>query len=592
MDPVPTASPALDLLRSVLRELGRRRPALRRHRLEALADAWRVQLDLDGGRPLGLRVSNDRDGPAFARSPSFGLAVQAADGAPLSAAEAALLADLVGLLQARDPGGLSLPLARAEAPALAPLGPLPDTPELHRAAFLAWKALTTEDLYPHVTPLGDLIDDRTLLQAWSGTLRRIDQGTAPSKLGLYIHIPFCATACSFCYCAKTDRFSRTGMEAYIDRLLAEIAFFAPTFQGATFTSVYFGGGTPSMLSVPALRRLFTALHGTFHIPAGTQIIFEGNPDSLSPEKIEVLAGLGRVTRLTVGVQALDEEVQRRVRRFNKPEQVASAIQAARRCGIAHVNVDLMAGLPGQSLESFLADLDFLIALEPDSVHLNSYRPLPRVRLEERGEDRMDEARIALRAEMMRRANARLEEAGHNIRVGGRTRRTANAANLQEYDLRRQNSSLLGLGFPSRAHAFGAYYYAPDTRPGIEGGIEQWTAGGGRWLAVPSDDLEEQHKYLISNLRTGFPRAEFRQLFGRDCRELEGDPLGRLEALGLLRVGEERVEAAPHGQVQYLVLRGLLYSPAFLARALARWGGEYEPETDYAARIAALVNAEE
>ena len=112
------------------------------------------------------------------------------------------------------------------------------------------------------------------------------------------------------------------------------------------STVYFGGGTPSLLTPPAMRQMFEVLYGAFDVPRGTQVIFEGNPDSLSDKKIAVLAKQGRVTRLTIGVQTLDDEVQAQVKRFNKPEHVSDAVRSARAHGIAHVNCDLMAGLPG------------------------------------------------------------------------------------------------------------------------------------------------------------------------------------------------------------------------------------------------------
>ena len=102
-------------------------------------------------------------------------------------------------------------------------------------------------------------------------------------------------------------------------------------------------------------------------------------------------------------------------------------------GIAHVNCDLMAGLPGQTLASFQDDLRFLLSLEPDSLHLNGFRPLPRTRL---GGAAMSAERVALRDEMLAWGTDALADAGHGSDLGQGPRRTRNAANIQEYDLRR------------------------------------------------------------------------------------------------------------------------------------------------------------
>ncbi len=599
---MPGASSAegAQLLRKALSLLIRSQPLLRGARLHGQADALVAELELSSGETRKLRIAPRSDAPAWTHSPSFSFSILPPAPSPLPRAESDLLRAFVELVRRRDPGGLPLasptPAPQASSPAQAP------TEELHRASFIAWKALTTEDLYPHVTPLGDLIDTAQLLDGWRHTLQLIEEGRAPARLGLYVHIPYCTVACSFCYCAKTDQFNRAGFERYVDRLVEEIALFAPAFNRAAFnragssrarfTSVYFGGGTPSLLPAPAMRRIFQALYGAFDVPEGTQVIFEGNPDSLTEAKIEVLARQGRVSRLTIGVQTMDEEVQRRVRRFNKPEQVATAVRAARAMGITHVNTDLMAGLSGQSLASFQQDLDFLLALEPDSIHLNSYRPLPRVRLQQEEQDRMGPERVALREEMMLWASARLAQAGHKAHDGDRTRRTANAANLQEYDLRRENSSLLGLGFPSRAHAFGSWYYSPDTRSGMLGGLQEWLDGQPRWQAIPTDLVEERHKYLAENLRTGFTRAEFVELFGVDCMEVAGPALERLQQYGAVRIDAQRITATPKSAADNAIYRVLLYSPAFAARAWAQWGAEYEAGTDYRERMRELVEESE
>lgn len=460
---------------------------------------------------------------------------------------------------------------------------------LHWASFLAYKSTLSEDLYPHVNPLGQLIDTETLLGHWAKTAARIRAGTAPRLLGLYTHVPFCTVACSFCYCAKTDDFRRDHVQRYVDDLCAEAELFAPLVQGLEFTSAYFGGGTPSLLTPPQMRRLFETLWSSFFLPEGTQIIYEGNPDSLNDRKIEVLGTVGRVSRLTIGVQTLDDEVQKLVRRFNTHAHVREAVESARRWGIQHVNLDLMAGLPGQSLQSFLDDLEFLLSCEPDSIHLNAYRPLPRVRLA-RQRPEMDAEARALREEMMARAAERLVAHGHSAELGQVLRKTRNAANIQEYDLRRQNSSLLGLGVPSRAHAFGGAYYMPDFHRGFEVVREPAPLEARRWRAVPSDDLEEQHKYLVSNLQTGFTRSEFHGIFGCDVLDAHAEVMQNLSRLGVVEVDGDDVRTYWDHSADCMIYRGLLYSRAHDARAREVWGAEYQRDADYRGQIIKMIGA--
>jgi oxygen-independent coproporphyrinogen-3 oxidase len=555
-------------------------------------DALTLALLVDG-RPVSVRVERPDAPTAWQRTRSFGLTL--GEGTPPDA-EAALRG-WIDLVRAADPGGLALPGGAPNTRWVTSRGPprpplkeaaaaRTDTGEALRfAAMVALEAAMSEDLYPHVTPLGVPTPFAEIAAGWRRALaRRAARG--PDKLGLYVHVPFCTVACTFCYCAKTDRFSRDDMSRYTDNLLAEAETFAPIFADQRFTSVYFGGGTPSLLSAPAMRTLFGALYRHFDVPPGTQVIYEGNPDSLDERKIQTMAEVGRVTRLTIGLQTLDDVVQKLVRRQNKPEQVEAAVRAARAAHIPHVNIDLMTGLPGQTEESFARDLDFVVALEPDSVHVNAFRPVPRVGFVRVG-GAFDDADAERRDRMQAFARERLLRTGFGSDSGQGPRRTADAANLQEYDLRRQNSSLLGLGYPARAHSFGGHYYSPDLAPGVEPGLAA-DFEGRVWRAVASDEVEERHKYLVSNLRTGWDEAEFAGLFGVGSREVAPDALATLEALGLLTQRGPRWDASPMRTVEHRVAQVLLYSSAHLARAREVWGPGYDPHIDYFVALNRMV----
>ncbi|MGC6492005.1 MAG: radical SAM protein [Myxococcota bacterium] len=197
--------------------------------------------------------------------------------------------------------------------------------ELQENAYIALRAMLSDDLYPHVVGLGETLDEAQILDAWSDTKQFMKEGRAPQKLCLYCHIPYCTVECTFCYCGKTEDFVRSDVDQYVDKLGMEADLFAERVDGMPFTSVYFGGGTPSLLTPPAMRRLFQHFYSQFHVPEGTQVVFEGNPDSLKPNKVDILAGEGRVTRLTIGIQTLDPDVQKHVRRYNKHEDVEAAL---------------------------------------------------------------------------------------------------------------------------------------------------------------------------------------------------------------------------------------------------------------------------
>jgi oxygen-independent coproporphyrinogen-3 oxidase len=458
---------------------------------------------------------------------------------------------------------------------------------LHFASYVAYRAVTSTDLYPHIVPLGDPVEGSDLLASWSHTLAQKRAGHGAPKLGLYIHIPYCTVACTFCFCGKTDQFKKADFDAYLSRLEDEITFFSETFRGAKFSSVYFGGGTPSLLTPPALTRLFDRLYGVFDVTEAEQVVFEGNPDSLTTRKIEILATLGRVTRLTVGVQTLDDEAQRRAKRFNTHAHVSAAVAAAREWGIPHINIDLMAGMDGQSVASFQEDVHFVLGLQPDSMNLNGFRPVPRTAWFDAG-NKMSDQQMNDREEMLSWGHEQLSTAGLVAQRGVDPGRTRNAANVQEYNLRRQNSSLLGLGFPAQSHAFGQWFYEADARGGFDEALGRQNQTGRRWMGVPVDVEEEKYKFWVDNLVTGFDSAEFETLFGCGPWTLEGQGLSDLAALGVVREDGDWVQTDPGNHVDGLIYRVFLYGPAVWQRLQRRWAPDYDKSVDYREKLDRLI----
>lgn len=555
----------------------------------------RLELELEGVRAcLSVRPRDDLPAWSHTRSLSLSITSNADDDLPRETEHHLLL--LKSLLARAEPSALDFPTcgdaAFSEQPVIRFRGREQPSAaeersrsksELAFAAYVAWRALETEDLYPHVSELGDVISMPQVLEGWDRTLGRIRAGTAPDRVGLYVHIPFCAVACTFCYCGKTDAFDRAGFDAYIDELVSEMKRYSEVFAGTPLTSVYFGGGTPSLLPPTALERVLGEMHRAFEVPDGTQIIFEGNPDSLTEKKIEILAKVGRVSRLTVGVQTLDAEAQRRARRHNRPEEVAAAVAAAKKHGIAHVNVDLMAGLDGQSLQSFKDDMEFVLGLGPDSIHINAFRPNPRTKFAKSGQEMSDEQR-RLRDEMLAWGTDRLQGGGfsHLDQGQGKTR---DAANIQDYDLRRMNGSLLGLGNPARSHSFASHYYVPEVPNGdIVAALTADREGRRRVRAVPVSDLGEAHRYLVHNLHTGFSLSDFRALWGSDPWEVCPHGFGKLERLGVVRVDGDRVETDPGDHADMLTHRVFLYGAEMYDRVMRVWGPDFDPHTDYDALL--------
>jgi oxygen-independent coproporphyrinogen III oxidase len=184
-------------------------------------------------------------------------------------------------------------------------------------------------------------------------------------LGLYISVPFCRTKCSFCNFAS-DVFSRAVFSRYVDRVCNDLRA-APQLaaeMGATFDgsvdSIYLGGGTPTVLDTTQLERLFVTIRQNFAVEASAEFTVECAPGTLSPEILEVLQRCG-VNRVSLGVQSFVDAEAAAVGRLHKRSTVLEDIARLRAAGIENISIDLIAGLPHQTMDSWKFSLDETIA---------------------------------------------------------------------------------------------------------------------------------------------------------------------------------------------------------------------------------------
>jgi oxygen-independent coproporphyrinogen-3 oxidase len=184
-------------------------------------------------------------------------------------------------------------------------------------------------------------------------------------LGIYISVPFCRTKCSYCNFAS-DVFSRKVFESYVDRVCADIAAVPETASamGGQFEpevdSIYLGGGTPTVLESAQLQRIFTAVREQFSVLPDAEVTVECAPGTLTPEMIDTLLRCG-VNRVSLGVQSFIDGEAAAVGRLHKRATVVQEIARLRASGIANINIDLIAGLPHQTAESWRVSVDETIA---------------------------------------------------------------------------------------------------------------------------------------------------------------------------------------------------------------------------------------
>jgi oxygen-independent coproporphyrinogen-3 oxidase len=183
-------------------------------------------------------------------------------------------------------------------------------------------------------------------------------------LGLYVHIPFCASICNYCNFNR-GLFDRDLKDRYLEALLAEIA---STGDGSAADTIFFGGGTPSMLEPAEIASIIDALRAQFAVTADAEVTLEANPETATPERLDGFRAAG-INRLSFGVQSFRDADLVRLGRVHSASRAEEAFRMARAAGYDNVSLDLMMWLPQQSVDEWLYSVDSLIRIGPDHASL-------------------------------------------------------------------------------------------------------------------------------------------------------------------------------------------------------------------------------
>ncbi|MEJ2706683.1 MAG: radical SAM family heme chaperone HemW [Anaerolineales bacterium] len=381
---------------------------------------------------------------------------------------------------------------------------------------------------------------------------------------IYVHIPFCRHRCGYC-----DFNTYAGQEGliddYISALCREIDVAAASLEHPlTVHTIFFGGGTPSLLTIDQLERALNVLRQSFHVLPEAEISLEANPGTLSRAYLWNLRSIG-VNRLSLGVQSANPAELRLLERQHDFGDAIQAVAWARQAGFDNLNLDLIFGLPGQRLETWQSTLEHTLRLDPDHLALYALtleHGTPFGRWAERGllsEPDPDEA-----AEMYELASERLAQAGfEQYEISNWGRRMPGGEilacrhNLQYW----RNLPYLGFGA-------GAHGYAADLRSAnvlapaayIRRCRSSWdpTPAFPRTPATHSleiiDEKTEMGETMMMGLRLiqeGVGEESFRKRFGRSLDEVYGQEIRELCTLGLLEWaadGKRRLRLTPRGRL--------------------------------------------
>jgi len=375
------------------------------------------------------------------------------------------------------------------------------------------------------------------------------------SLGLYVSVPFCRAKCSYCNFAS-DVFSRSVFQGYVDHVCADIKGANETLaqmerrHERVVDSIYLGGGTPTLLDVTQLLRVFVTIAQNFDVQSGAEITVECAPGTLNATAIEALQHCG-VNRVSLGVQSFVDQEAASVGRLHDRQTILDDIARLRTAGITNINIDLIAGLPHQSVESWMFSVQQTIASE--APHASIYM------LEVDEDSRLGRELIAggsryhahfvpdedLTADFYLMACERLETAGvgqyeisNFARPGYESRHNLKYWTRQPY-----------LGFGVDAHSMMPGLNGDALRLSTPDSLEAYIAGGSlKSVGISSEEALEETFFLGLRLNCGVDLRQVRATFGEDAIAQSTESIAGFVEAGLMEREEDVIRLTPRGRL--------------------------------------------
>lgn len=358
--------------------------------------------------------------------------------------------------------------------------------------------------------------------------------TDKKPLGLYLHIPFCQRKCAYCdfYSAF---YGEEQLNSYTKGLISQITAWGGRLCRPLVDTVYFGGGTPSLLGERIIP-IIGAVKEAFAVSDGAEITLEINPAGNSKEILSAAKKAG-VNRLSVGAQSGNNEILSLLGRTHKAEDTLSTVKAARKMGFDNISLDLMIGLPDSDLSTLKADLDFVLSAEPD--HISAYiLKTEKNTLFYKKRDSLNLPDEDETAEQYLYMCRYLEDKGFShyeisnfAKEGNEGKHNLKYWHCEEY---------LGIG-PS-AHSFldgERFYYPRDSRAFLRGEPPVSDGKGGS---------EEEYIMLALRLKEGLCFKEYRERFGKDLNDSIKKAALHLKEAGLLNVNDDSISLTDRGML--------------------------------------------
>lgn len=378
------------------------------------------------------------------------------------------------------------------------------------------------------------------------------------ELELYIHIPFCVKKCSYCDFLSAPATEQT-KEAYMAALFAEIGGRAKDYKDRIVTSVFIGGGTPSLLSGDSIRQLMEHIREGFSLAPDAEITMEVNPGTVTTEKLTAFYAAG-INRLSIGMQSAQEQELKILGRIHDFDGFCQVYREAVEAGFTNINVDVMSGLPGQTLTSYKDTLEKVLRLEPMPQHISAYSLIveegtPFAAMADRGE-------LPLPEEDTERAM--YEETIEVLAGYGFHRYEISNYALDGYECRHNvgywiRRDYLGFGIGAASLIDNVRF---QNGRDLNAYLAHPLACREEQQSLTTQEQMEETMFLGLRLIRGVSYPEFARCYGQTLEEVYGEVIARNEADGLLTVREDET-----GRRLMLTGRGLDVSNYVMAQFL-------------------------
>ncbi|HVE55638.1 MAG TPA: radical SAM family heme chaperone HemW [Pyrinomonadaceae bacterium] len=364
------------------------------------------------------------------------------------------------------------------------------------------------------------------------------------KAGIYLHIPFCKSRCSYCDFATDVYKNAETVERYVNALVSEISLFESAIRNpqSAIETIYFGGGTPSLLSPNQLERILNEIYKKFSVEAEIELTMEMNPATMTLETVKEYRALG-VNRASFGAQTFDDTELKRLGRRHSAQDVRETIELLRKAGFTNVSFDLIAGLPRQTLADWERNLTEALKLNPE--HLSLYllevhegTPLAE-QIRSARQPVPDEDLSAEMYELMVEKTAEKGFVQYEI------------SNFCQPDFESKHNSKYWLCEPVFAFGVSAHSFDGKTRSANERDTNKYVSliEKGESVVVYEEEIDLASEFIFLGLRMmqeGVDPAEFKKRFGVDLLSKYAEDLERLESLGLVEITENRLRLTGKG----------------------------------------------